>query len=203
MKRYYVFPDIHGMKNLLMDALAYVYEHNPEGGKIIFLGDYIDRGPDSPGVCDVVMNPPENWEFITLRGNHEQMFLDSFYRRSDYGYYDWKCVNQFIGAGGLGPYIEWMQELPYVHFEDNNVFAHAWWEEGIIEEDILWQRSDDWISGPPNKYLIHGHTPRRHGPCEATRRTNLDTGAVFYGRFVIAEMETGRMGPVRYHEFGG
>lgn len=198
--RYYVFPDIHGMKDLLLEALAFVYEHNPEGGKIIFLGDYIDRGPDSVGVCDIVMNPPENWEFIALRGNHEQMLIDAFNRR--HFYYDWKCVNQFISTLRMPDYIEWMETLPLVHFEDDNVFAHAWWEEGIEDENVLWQRSDDFISGPPNKYLVHGHTPRGHGPCETTRRTNLDCGAVFYGRFVIAEMQPGKMGPVSYHVFG-
>jgi serine/threonine protein phosphatase 1 len=46
-ERYYCFPDIHGCNSVLKTALQTVYDCNPEGGKIIFLGDYIDRGPDN------------------------------------------------------------------------------------------------------------------------------------------------------------
>ena len=69
-QRYYCFPDIHGCSSLLNQALSFVYKENPNGGKIIFLGDYIDRGPDNLGVLQTVMHPPENWEFVTLLGNH-------------------------------------------------------------------------------------------------------------------------------------
>ncbi len=60
-QRYYCFPDIHGCNEVLKQALAFVYSQNPNGGKIIFLGDYIDRGPDNYGVLETVMNPPANW----------------------------------------------------------------------------------------------------------------------------------------------
>jgi len=73
--KYYVFPDIHGRNDLLQAALSFVYEQNPNGGKIVFLGDYIDRGSDNVGVLETVMNPPEGWEFVTLKGNHESMFV--------------------------------------------------------------------------------------------------------------------------------
>jgi serine/threonine protein phosphatase 1 len=209
--RYYVIADIHGEAELLRKALTSLYEWNPKGGKIIFLGDYIDRGPDAKGVCDIVMNPPEGWEFIALMGNHEEMFVNSFLNRDQF--YDPRAFRQFVdGAALFDPYdmvyrqfptkyTEWMKNLPLFHFEDNNVFAHAWWEPGATQEEILWTRLDDWKRGPKDKYLIHGHTPRRNGPCETTMRTNLDCGAVFYGRLVVAEMKQGVMGPVWYHEF--
>ena len=82
--RYYVIADIHGEAELLRKALTSLYEWNPKGGKIIFLGDYIDRGPDAKGVCDIVMNPPEGWEFIALMGNHEEMFVNSFLNRDQF-----------------------------------------------------------------------------------------------------------------------
>lgn len=206
-----MIPDLHGESDLLRQALAAIYEWNPEGGKIIFLGDYVDRGPDARGVCDQVMNPPEGWEFIALLGNHEEMFIQSFCDRNQF--YDPKAFRQFVpGLELMTPYsivhaqfpmeyIHWMMSLPMHHFEDNNVFAHAWWEYGANQEAILWTRLDDFIRGPENKYLVHGHTPRRHGPCEAPGRTNLDCGATFYGRLVVAEMKKNVMGPVRYHEF--
>ena len=68
MARYYCIPDLHGRKDLLDKALEALYEQNPNGGKIVFLGDYIDRGDDSLGVVRTVMNPPEGWEFVCLMG---------------------------------------------------------------------------------------------------------------------------------------
>lgn len=211
MGNYYVIPDIHGEAELLRKALTNLYEMNPRGGKIIFLGDYIDRGPDAKGVCDIVMNPPEGWEFVALIGNHEEMFVQSFCDHTQF--YDPLAFRQFVpGVEKLTPYsivhaqfpmkyIHWMMSLPMYHFEDENVFAHAWWDEDATQEQILWTRLDDYTPGPAPKYLVHGHTPRRHGPCEAPYRTNLDCGATFYGRLVVAEMEKGRKGPVRYYEY--
>lgn len=211
VNRYYVIPDIHGEAELLRTALTAIYDLNPGGGKIIFLGDYVDRGPDAKGVIDQIMNPPEGWTFIPLLGNHEEMFVQSYCDRQQF--YDPLAFRQFVPEmDKMTPYsivhakfpveyVHWMMSLPLYHFEDNNVFAHAWWEEGANQEEILWTRLDNFMKGPDNKYLVHGHTPRRHGPCETTRRTNLDCGATFYGRLVVAEMQKGKMGPTRYHEF--
>ncbi len=77
-KNYYVIPDIHGHNRLLQKALGHLYREHPDGGSIIFLGDYIDRGVDNAGVLRTVMNPPENWKFTCLMGNHEEMFIDSY-----------------------------------------------------------------------------------------------------------------------------
>ena len=44
---YYAIPDIHGQNDLLQKALAFIYGKNPNGCKIIFLGDYIDRGTEN------------------------------------------------------------------------------------------------------------------------------------------------------------
>lgn len=211
MEHYYVIPDIHGEADLLRKALTDLYEMNPKGGKIIFLGDYVDRGPDAKGVIDQIMNPSEGWEFIPLLGNHEEMFVQSFCDRDQF--YDPLAFRQFVPeVDKMTPYsivhakfpmeyIHWMMALPLYHFEDKNVFAHAWWEEGATQEEILWTRLDDFMRGPADKYLVHGHTPRRNGPCEAPMRTNLDRGGTFYGRLVVAEMKKDKMGPVRYHKY--
>ncbi len=210
---YYVCPDIHGRKDLLDMALADLYAANPSGGKIIFLGDYVDRGPHSLEVCRTVMNPPEGWEYICLMGNHEEMFVTAYLGHSRF--FCQKAIESFapgmIIANDIRraiprDVIDWMMELPLFHFEDNNVFAHAWYDPELAPEQqsqhiVLWERLDDFEPYRGDKYLVHGHTPRRHGPCEAQGRTNLDCGAVFYGRLVVAKMHVGRTAPAAFLEF--
>ena len=221
-QRYYCFPDIHGCSNLLKEALSFVYKVNPEGGKIIFLGDYIDRGPDNYGVLQIVMNPPKGWNFVTLMGNHEQMFIDSYMNGTQF--YDIKSAKDIAGfkqdefviyehvhQGIDRSIIEWMSNLKICHIEDDlNVFAHAFYDDSRkfdeqVTNDCLWVRMDDWMSYPSPKqglFLTHGHTPRKDGPKKSHNRINLDCGGVFYGRYVIAQYRKGTRGPVAFYEFG-
>jgi hypothetical protein len=105
--------------------------------------------------------------------------------------------------------IEWIANLKLFHIEDQNVFAHAFYDDTLMPEeqissDVVWTRMDDWMTFQNNNqglYLTHGHTPRKHGPIKSPNRTNLDVGAVFYGRFVIGEYHKGVQGPVDFHEF--
>jgi serine/threonine protein phosphatase 1 len=219
-QRYYCFPDIHGCSNLLKQALSFVYRENPNGGKIIFLGDYIDRGPDNWGVLQTIMKPPEGWEFVTLLGNHEEMFVDAYMNGTQF--YDVRAARDIAGfkqdefviydhvrQGIDRSIIEWMFKLKICHIEDKNVFAHAFYDDTLSPEDqrahsSVWTRMDDWMSFQNSKqglYLTHGHTPRKHGPVKSPNRTNLDCGAVFYGRLVIAEYYKDVQGPVAFHEF--
>jgi serine/threonine protein phosphatase 1 len=217
MKNYYVVPDIHGMNSLLQQALTYIYDENPNGGKIIFLGDYIDRGKENIKVLDTVMNPPNNWEFVCLQGNHEQMFVDAY--MSFQSFYDKKVAIEF-NNGQDAPFhelhaaipievVKWMNNLKLFHFEDKNVFAHAYYDDLASPEDqrdstCLWYRLYDheaYDNDNQGFYLTHGHTPRRHGPVQAPNRCNLDTGAVFYNRLVIAKYQKDIQGPVDFIEF--
>ncbi|MEX0318055.1 MAG: metallophosphoesterase [Ruegeria sp.] len=71
----YAIGDIHGQLGMLQDALARVEADGGPDARIVFLGDYTDRGPDSRGVIDVLiegLNAGRNW--ITLKGNHDRMF---------------------------------------------------------------------------------------------------------------------------------
>ena len=72
----YVVGDLHGRADLLrhlLDRLA--QEPRPPGSSrptLVFLGDYVDRGPDSRGVIDTLLSiPPEDFEVVTLMGNHD------------------------------------------------------------------------------------------------------------------------------------
>jgi serine/threonine protein phosphatase 1 len=204
----------------LQKALNFVYNENPDGGKIIFLGDYIDRGPDNYGALQTVMNPPDNWEFVTLLGNHELMFIESYFHGTTF--YDPKTAQDIAGfhkdnfviydhirQGIDKSVIEWMANLKLFHIEDDNVFAHAFYDddrkpEEQISANVVWTRMDDWMKFQNDKqglYLTHGHTPRKHAPVKSPNRVNLDAGAVFYGRYVIGEYYKDIQGPVGFHEF--
>lgn len=76
----YAVGDIHGRADLLKDLVAMIAEdaaqHSDEKRTLIFLGDYIDRGPDSCGVIEFLMSGlPTGVEAIFLRGNHEDYAL--------------------------------------------------------------------------------------------------------------------------------
>ena len=77
MPRVFVIGDIHGccktFRKLILDKI-----NIKKTDKIYCLGDYIDRGPDSKGVIDFIINMRKKGYMIhTLRGNHEQLLLDS------------------------------------------------------------------------------------------------------------------------------
>lgn len=78
--RIYCIGDIHGRIDLLSELLIQINQHNQRfSGRIvmIYLGDYIDRGDSSKEVIDLILNNERaDIEYIYLRGNHEQIFLN-------------------------------------------------------------------------------------------------------------------------------
>jgi serine/threonine protein phosphatase 1 len=202
--KYYVIPDIHGRKDLLDLAFAKLTELEPNGGKIIFLGDYIDRGKQSIEVVEAVMNPMEGWTHIPLVGNHEDMFVDSAWDKRKYPFCDPNVVKN-LNWPQIKKYAAWMSKLKIFHIEDENIFAHAFYDHTLTEQTksvCIWTRLDDHQSffHPEGFHLTHGHTPRKNGPILAPNRTNLDCGAVFYNRLVIGVYEQNVKGPIDFIE---
>ncbi|KIC21019.1 metallophosphoesterase family protein [Leisingera sp. ANG-Vp] len=71
----YAIGDIHGQLAMLEDALQRIKADGGEGARIVFLGDYTDRGPESRGVIDRLMQgQAEGRNWICLKGNHDRMF---------------------------------------------------------------------------------------------------------------------------------
>lgn len=191
------FPDLHGRFDLLEAALRHLEDEYPGGGKVVFLGDYVDRGPQSRQVIERLMSgPPPGWEWICLKGNHEDMMLDAF--RTKFGPDAWV---QNGGAETLASYLtevpplppeahlNWMDGLAFYHEDEHRVYVHADVDpsrdlDEQSEVRMLWTRRHD-DEGYRGKHVVHGHTPVHNGPILGANRTNLDSGAVFYGRLTV------------------
>jgi len=146
----YSIGDIHGnltaLKALYAEILEDIKQNNYQTCKIIFLGDYIDRGPNSRGVIDFLMNLTDNdrIEHIFLLGNHEQMVIDSmdleneWYRRSSFdmwlrngghetlvSYNILPLYNKFYEDFPTGV-LNWFKNKCVTHYIHNGViFVHA------------------------------------------------------------------------------
>ncbi len=71
----YVIPDIHGHLDQLEAALARIEADGGQAAEIVFLGDLVDRGPDSRGVIErLIRGRAEGRRWHVLMGNHDQLF---------------------------------------------------------------------------------------------------------------------------------
>lgn len=71
----YAIGDIHGQRAMLEDMLARIDRDGGRDARVVFLGDYVDRGPDSKGVVQVFLDglaAGRDWHFV--KGNHDSMF---------------------------------------------------------------------------------------------------------------------------------
>lgn len=188
MKRTLVISDIHGCYDEFNELLK-VAKYNPQEDKLILLGDYIDRGFKSKEVVEQVKRFNEEWGVITLRGNHDQMFLD---------FLDDVDESTFLYNGGLSTitsycglnwfeddfnslrlqkakeyikkhysnHIQFLRTLPYHHEENNHIFVHAGlnplYEDWTKQpkDEFLWVR-DMFLNNPTSteKTVVFGHTP--------------------------------------------
>ena len=204
--------DIHGCHEKLARLLAHCERHG--GGKasrIVFVGDYVDRGPHSRDVVahliDAQRKAPDR--FVCLRGNHEDMLMSAA-RRGD-------SLNWLINGGGetLASYgVDDVSQLPATHlawfeslllnFDDGRrFFVHAGIVPGVPldrqpEEAMLWIR-EKFLVDPRNhgRFIVHGHTPLVDGKPELKpNRLNLDTGACFGGPLTAAVFDETGVGPL-------
>ena len=188
----FVVGDIHGRLSLLDQLIADV-PWNIESDKIIFLGDLIDRGDDSPGVVDRIMELVNvNPNIIVLRGNHEQMMLDCL----EYGELNW-LIPENGGQVTLKSYginlneiddisdikipdhhLDFLSSLPFYHEDDQAIYVHAGLVPGEnpadIDPDVLmWTRDIDFYKGYFGKLCFFGHTPTHYLPKDGRRKFGI------------------------------
>ncbi|NOX73799.1 MAG: metallophosphoesterase [Alphaproteobacteria bacterium] len=149
-----IIPDIHGQSEKLkrrLTALGYqprnnVWCHADADRKAVFLGDFIDQGPDNTGVINIVRNMVDAGHAHAIMGNHE---LNAFYFHTldpnsgaPLREHSTKNRNQhasFLAEFPLGrtqtrDVINWMRRLPlFLEFGDFRV-VHACWNDSLIEQ---------------------------------------------------------------------
>jgi serine/threonine protein phosphatase 1 len=199
--RLFAIGDIHGCAlelRLLLNELPLTPD-----SKVVFLGDYVDRGPDSKGVIETILELKQRVSVIALAGNHEEMFL-SFLDDPESemaGMFIFNGGGSTLASFGSGDgkytlsqqHFQFLNDLKIAHSEGDYFFVHAGVPEKVLSlldldkdmHDLLWIRepflSSDFAW---EKTIVHGHTPRKHVEI-APRRINLDTGCV-YGRRLSA-----------------
>lgn len=179
--------DVHGCHHALqrliqeLEGLAY---------PCVFLGDYLDRGPSSIRVIDLLISAKKHnpdWKF--LMGNHEQMFIEDL--ESGTQAFDDDCaLTEYSAYGGIPDTHErFIRELLPWHESKKFLFLHGGIASNVelpVEkhelDELLWtyKISPLW----QGKTIVRGHQivnkPRQHN-----RQIDLDTGC-FMGRFLTA-----------------
>jgi serine/threonine protein phosphatase 1 len=202
----YAIGDIHGCADALARLLARIDTHRAGAPRrLVFLGDYIDRGPDSAGVVATLraLQVAEPDAVTCLMGNHESLMLGAY--RDGFGAAPWLengGVATLQSFGTPDPQalprdvLAWISALPTAWADARRYYVHAGFRPGRpgIDPDIetrLWIRepflSADYDFG---RHVVHGHTPQRSGrPDLRAHRTNLDTACV-YGATLTAGVFT-------------
>lgn len=221
----YAFGDIHGRFDLLVTALEAIRVRGDKDAQLIFLGDYVDRGPQSREVVELLIDLQESSNAICLRGNHEDM-MAACCRMASYNEIS-KAWCKYGGKQTLASYgskdnpymaewrkipmrhVAWMESLPLYHDTPGRIFVHAGVVPGIPlaqhdPEEFMWAR-DDFIAAHPAgflKHVVHGHTPYHdlklpEEPELLDHRTNLDTMAFDTGILSVGVFDpTTAGGPV-------
>ena len=207
--------DIHGCFDKLESLIA-ACELSSEGdhARFVFIGDYVDRGPDTHEVIDFMIQSqfrdPER--FICLRGNHEAMLIAAAAKdRSDHDLMNWWANGgeQTLDSYGINDpselpadHLAWMKALQMKFLDGKQLYVHAGVRPGIpiadqSEKDLLWIR-EPFLSCDDDHgaLVVHGHTPTESRlPDLRSNRLNIDTGACFGGPLTAAAFTTKRRAP--------
>ncbi len=223
--RIYAISDIHGCADLLQQMFTVIDRDLTTARSMrpihVFLGDYIDRGPDSRRTIELLIERGRKHESVFLKGNHEAFLFDVL--KDPARLQDWKQYGglQTLTSYGLRPSLnpdpaeqaELIKQLavaipPHQRRFFNSLrlrfvcgdffFVHAGVRPGVAlarqeEHDLLWIR-EEFLNSERRfgKYIIHGHTPVRE-PDILPNRANIDTGAYATGNLTLLTIQGDRL----------
>jgi len=202
--RRFAITDIHGCRATFEKMLTEVIQLQKED-TLYLLGDYIDRGPDSKGVFDVIMDlQTKGYQVHCLMGNHEDMLIRSFQSEM--------TADSWIMAGGDATlqsfgvehwtdipqkYIDFIKNLQYYFELDDYLLVHAGFNFRYAEElndlyrdefAMLWLRywyKDIIPELIERKTIVHGHTPTHFQLIKENLKEDMpfdiDGGCVYEG----------------------
>ncbi len=205
--------DVHGcvdqlreMHRLIADEIA---QHKPGDWRIVHLGDYVDRGPDSKAVLSFLIEARErDPRHVMLAGNHDVGFLDFLGDPSPHGLFARYGGLDTAASYGIGldladqasvdrghaalvramprGHADFLLSLPFSASFGDFFFCHAGIKPRVpldrqVPEQLVWIR-DEFLDYPHlhPKLVVHGHTPGRN-PQLLANRVNVDTGCYSTG----------------------
>ena len=207
----YVIGDIHGC----VKELACLVENLPlkHQDRLVFLGDYIDRGPDSRGVVSYLLDlqKERSYDVVFLKGNHEDMLLSYlglagehgemfFYNGgqatlASYGLSSQDLSSEAVLAAIPPDHIQFYQSLKGYRAVGDYLCVHA----GIhpqkslaeqTEAELLWIRNKFIYSSHLLPYtVLFGHTPQTDVFYDLPYKIGLDTGLVYGNKLSCLETE--------------
>ncbi len=208
----FIVGDVHGCSEMLKRLIDKI-EWDPSGDRLIFIGDYIDRGGDPKGVVDFVLRLKEDSPLVQcLIGNHEQMLLDYLSNVDPQSFIingglstlrSYKAVRQserdplfpsshLAFFSSLLPMIELEQYYivhagfrPNIRIKDQDLFDMVWIRDGFIYSDYDF-----------GKMVVFGHTPF-DSPMIMKNKIGIDTGAVYGNCLTCIELPEKRFHSVR------
>lgn len=170
MNKVYAVADLHGMYTLWRNVLKELDDTDT----LYILGDCGDRGPRG---WDIIKEALADPRIIYIRGNHDQMLLDSWYSEwMDNGIWFWNggyvTFEAILDDNGPDIYLHELAKTKLYHSYQNTQgqiihLSHAGFTPPIHQEKfpsnqmLLWDREhfrDNWPDNKENEYVIHGHS---------------------------------------------
>lgn len=206
----FVVGDIHGC----VGELRHLIEGLPlaSGDRLVFLGDYVDRGPDSSGVVAYLLDlrAKSPYEMIFLKGNHEDMFLSYLGLPGQYG--DMFLINggrftlESYGLNVDDPTQDLLQKIPKSHLDFFQSLRNYYIAEPFLcvhagidplkpleeqtETDMFWIRNQFIYRSHMLPYIVlFGHTPQNNVLYDLPYKIGLDTGLVYGNKLSCLETQ--------------
>ncbi len=204
-RRIFAVGDIHGCYDKLVALMKTLPWKKENGDLLLFIGDYIDRGPNSRDVVQFLVElKKQGGDLVFLKGNHEKMLMDYYIHQKDQMLYVANGGAETIASyveGGIGrkafvlpeDHLEFLLGLKLYYETEDYIFVHAGLRDEIpltqqSEEDLLWIREEfiysmyEW-----GKRVIFGHTALET-PFVTPGKIGIDTGAVYGNRLTAVEL---------------
>src|SRR5262249_52357538 len=145
--RHYAIGDIHGRFDLLGLALEAIGDLAEQDARLVFLGDYVDRGPQSRQVVEKLMELCASDRVVCLRGNHEELMVlgltgdpqDALMWMVNGG----QATVESYGGEFPRRHLKWMADLPVTYETEHQFFVHAGVRPGVPldkqdPEEMVW-----------------------------------------------------------------